>query len=491
MSPQVLNLILKALEANGEVVFARDDIATWPEGDFDEALRAGLLVETEPAKEVVCPGCEEACLEDVEFVCGDEGEAPRAYVVCGKRDDIGRVEIPLEQLQRWAVNATRVKELRPRLMTDEEVQRFFERPERKASPLAFQPSIELLDKTGCPPDPAIRRQIAEDHDRRRSAAIRNYSRAIEKDAKTSPLQPTPFVSDVTTKRTKAFLTELAAVHEETEREILRHDERPEAPSELAKWRELGLFEGFEYAKTRESAQIKWPEEEEDRQDVEARFRYAMKEIGGEEWGTRGFNYSETVGRLHAAVRGDATATKPGSLPPGPEAGSEVPKREVGKKARMLTIEEVAETLHWKTKTIQNWNDKAKKAPAFNDYWRDVLVLDGKTQRVLGYDAEKFEDWRSRRRPSVVKVSGGPAIEENLSPVEKDDGRACDDCNRKPVGNERFAVAMVPDNPGDPNSTETKVVICPGCYKEKDERYKKIIRENFDTRAGGKPPSWLK
>jgi hypothetical protein len=112
MSPNVLNLILKVLEANGEAVFDREDIATWPEGDFDEALRTGLLEEAAPATEVVCPGCEEACLEDVVFVDGDRPEDTRAYAACG-RDDIGRVRIPLEMLDRWAVNRRQAEKLRP------------------------------------------------------------------------------------------------------------------------------------------------------------------------------------------------------------------------------------------------------------------------------------------------------------------------------------------------------------------------------------------
>jgi len=114
MSPEVLNLILKVLDANGEAVFSREDIAAWPEGDFKEALRTGLLEEAAPADEVVCPGCEEACLEDVEFVHGDRPEDTRAYVICGQRDDIGRVPIPLEMLDRWAANKSRAEALRPR-----------------------------------------------------------------------------------------------------------------------------------------------------------------------------------------------------------------------------------------------------------------------------------------------------------------------------------------------------------------------------------------
>jgi len=113
MSPKVLKLILKALDTCGEAVFSREDIAAWPKGDFKEALRTELLERAAPAKEVVCPGCEEACLEDVVFVCNDRPEDTRAYVACGQRDDIGRVRIPLEMLDRWAVNRRQAEKLRP------------------------------------------------------------------------------------------------------------------------------------------------------------------------------------------------------------------------------------------------------------------------------------------------------------------------------------------------------------------------------------------
>jgi len=113
MSPRVLNLILKAIDANGEAEFSLEDIAAWPPGAFDEALRDGLLEKAAPADEAVCPGCEEACLEDVMFEYGDKPEDTRAYVICGQRDDIGRVCIPLDSLDRWVVNRHQVERLRP------------------------------------------------------------------------------------------------------------------------------------------------------------------------------------------------------------------------------------------------------------------------------------------------------------------------------------------------------------------------------------------
>jgi hypothetical protein len=70
-----------------------------------EVLVAARLVKrASHATSVVCDGCEEACLSDVEFIGGEGGTPPRAYVVCERREDIGRVEVPLERLRRWTVD---------------------------------------------------------------------------------------------------------------------------------------------------------------------------------------------------------------------------------------------------------------------------------------------------------------------------------------------------------------------------------------------------
>ena len=42
----------------------------------------------------------------MEFTEADEGQAPRAYVVCRERDDIGRVAVPLERLNQWRPDLT-------------------------------------------------------------------------------------------------------------------------------------------------------------------------------------------------------------------------------------------------------------------------------------------------------------------------------------------------------------------------------------------------
>lgn len=49
------------------------------------------------ASTMVCPGCEQACVEPV-HVKDDQQEA---FIVCEHRDDIGRVAVDAEELNRW------------------------------------------------------------------------------------------------------------------------------------------------------------------------------------------------------------------------------------------------------------------------------------------------------------------------------------------------------------------------------------------------------
>jgi len=99
-----LKTVLQSADAACSALFGPDDIARWPKGALEALVEAGLLGQASHATSVVCDGCEEACLSEVEFVGGEEGGPLRAYVVCERREDIGRVEVPLERLRRWAVD---------------------------------------------------------------------------------------------------------------------------------------------------------------------------------------------------------------------------------------------------------------------------------------------------------------------------------------------------------------------------------------------------
>jgi hypothetical protein len=71
-------------------------------GELAEALvGAGLLLPAEPASAVICDGCEQNCAMPVEIAPAINGRPGRAFIVCDKRDDIGRVRVEPARLCRW------------------------------------------------------------------------------------------------------------------------------------------------------------------------------------------------------------------------------------------------------------------------------------------------------------------------------------------------------------------------------------------------------
>jgi hypothetical protein len=71
-------------------------------GELAEALvGAGLLLPAEPASAVICDGCERNCVMPVEIAPAINGRPARAFIVCDKRDDIGRVCVEPRRLRRW------------------------------------------------------------------------------------------------------------------------------------------------------------------------------------------------------------------------------------------------------------------------------------------------------------------------------------------------------------------------------------------------------
>jgi hypothetical protein len=106
---ETLRKVLRSADAAPEAVFGHDDVQEWPEGALAALVAAGLLSEAERARAVVCDGCPEACLADVEFL-DLPGGPPRAYVICNRSEEMGRFAVPWERLSRWGVDLTRFAE---------------------------------------------------------------------------------------------------------------------------------------------------------------------------------------------------------------------------------------------------------------------------------------------------------------------------------------------------------------------------------------------
>ena len=94
------DLILRSPKDNGTVSW--EQVREWPKGALEIFLNTGWIKPKEPAKSVVCPGCEENCFMPVNVYPTEKGKPFRPSVVaCDKRDDIGLVKIAPERLQQW------------------------------------------------------------------------------------------------------------------------------------------------------------------------------------------------------------------------------------------------------------------------------------------------------------------------------------------------------------------------------------------------------
>jgi hypothetical protein len=91
--------------AGGALMIGFDETRNWPDGTLGMLIKAGLIAPASPARTLVCDGCEEACVMQVHTIPGRDA---RAFIMCDKRDDIGRVPVALDRLQQWQIMETAV-----------------------------------------------------------------------------------------------------------------------------------------------------------------------------------------------------------------------------------------------------------------------------------------------------------------------------------------------------------------------------------------------
>jgi hypothetical protein len=105
------NLLARIGAANGAPVLIDDsELERWPADIVVNMKAKGLLASTRPASSVVCPGCERQCTMPVHAVSPSPIEV-KAFVVCDKRSDINRVNIPAERLRQWRTDGEAVANL--------------------------------------------------------------------------------------------------------------------------------------------------------------------------------------------------------------------------------------------------------------------------------------------------------------------------------------------------------------------------------------------
>ncbi len=103
MSLEALRQVLRLADASAGALLNADDVTGWADGSLEVFAALGLLREDAPARVIVCPGCNMQCLKEVELV--GEGKNTRGIIICDQRDDMEPIEVPLERLRRWTVDA--------------------------------------------------------------------------------------------------------------------------------------------------------------------------------------------------------------------------------------------------------------------------------------------------------------------------------------------------------------------------------------------------
>ena len=83
--------------------FGASEICDWPEGVLSELLRAGLLVEADQARTILCPGCEWQC-NKAPTVRRDAAGRRRAYISCDEQPEHGRIRIAPDSLTQYRSN---------------------------------------------------------------------------------------------------------------------------------------------------------------------------------------------------------------------------------------------------------------------------------------------------------------------------------------------------------------------------------------------------
>lgn len=92
-------------------IVTADEASNWPNGVLEELLSKTILKEVEPARTVICDQCPDNCT-----IQPDRRDDPATgktigVFVCYQEPEIGRMEIDLQRLRRWKIDAEKLKEL--------------------------------------------------------------------------------------------------------------------------------------------------------------------------------------------------------------------------------------------------------------------------------------------------------------------------------------------------------------------------------------------
>lgn len=115
------NLLFELMERissqHGAVVFiSNQELKEWPSDTLETFKSQRLLTKARPAQSAVCSGCERDCVMPVHILTDQRGES-RATIVCDKRSDMNRVDVPIDRIEQWQASADSIADLLAKLLS--------------------------------------------------------------------------------------------------------------------------------------------------------------------------------------------------------------------------------------------------------------------------------------------------------------------------------------------------------------------------------------
>jgi len=100
----LFDLLAKLRAENKPILIGWETVHCWPDNALDAFIQIGLLSSASAAQSIECSACDKCCFMDVINLPHDDPTLSRAFIVCDDADmqsQIGRVQVPLIQLQQW------------------------------------------------------------------------------------------------------------------------------------------------------------------------------------------------------------------------------------------------------------------------------------------------------------------------------------------------------------------------------------------------------
>ncbi|GAW86555.1 conserved hypothetical protein [Bathymodiolus platifrons methanotrophic gill symbiont] len=110
----LLGLLVHLRAENKPIIISWNTIQNWPDGTLELLLKVGLLIRTSAAQSIECHACENRCFMDIITLIHDDPALSRAFIVCDDvemQSQMGRVQIPLVQLQQWQADVKRLSKV--------------------------------------------------------------------------------------------------------------------------------------------------------------------------------------------------------------------------------------------------------------------------------------------------------------------------------------------------------------------------------------------